>query len=170
MTKLHTIQLKFLKRILHAPTSTTNSFIYLELGIPPIEYNIHMAQLNFLHHILTLDKLDPVLQDYHQQKIFPFKKNWYNEVSDLRKKYDITENDDDIANMCKERWKSIVRKHVFDFALDRLIKENSLKSKTSHHPAPEKLQLRDYFAYLPPADARLLFALRCGTFDLKSFR
>ena len=102
VTKLQTIQLKFLKRILHAPASTTNSFIYLELGITPIEYNIHMAQLNFLHHILTLDKLDPVLQDYHQQNIFPFEKNWYNEVSDLRKKYDIIENDDDIANMSKK--------------------------------------------------------------------
>ena len=50
MKKLTIMQLKFLKRILHAPSSATNCFVYLELGILPIEHNIHISQLNFLHH------------------------------------------------------------------------------------------------------------------------
>ena len=144
--------------------------MFLELGIAPIKYNIHVAQLNYLHHILTLENCDPVLQSYHQQKMFPFENNWFNEVSDLRNKYGLTESDVNISQMSKEKWKSIVLKNVFEYALDSLIQENSLKSKTSHHPPPKKLCLQNYFLYLRPADARLFFSIRCGTLDLKMLR
>ena len=53
INKLRSIQLKFLKRIVHAPSSTANCITFLELGILPIEHNIHKSQLQFLHHILT---------------------------------------------------------------------------------------------------------------------
>ena len=170
MAKLHTVQLKFLKRVLHAPSSATNSFVFLELGIVPINFNIHMAQLNYLHHILSLESWDPVLQSYQQQKMFPFENNWFNEVSDLRSRYGLTESEADISEMSKERWKSIVTRKVLQYAFDCLVEENLQKSKTSHHPAPMKLGIRDYFLYLSPADARLLFSIRCGTLDLKMLR
>ena len=170
VSKLRTIQLKFLKRILHAPASTTNCFVYLELGIIPIEYNIHISQLTFLHHILTLDASDPVLLSYHQQKLYPFEKNWFNEVSQLREEYGVAEDDDSIKKLSKDKWKTIVKTHVYSRALADLNHENSLKSKTSHHPERSSLQLQDYFLYLRPSDARLYFSLRCGTFDLKTLR
>ena len=55
-------------------------------------------------------------------------------------------------------------------ALADLNLENSLKSKTSHHPERSSLQLQDYFLYLRPSDARLYFSVRCGTYDLKTLR
>ena len=76
--------------MLHTPSSTTNCFAYLELGIVPLEYNIHMAQLNYLYHILTLDVQDPVQLMYNQQKLFEYEKNWFNEVCRLRIKYGIS--------------------------------------------------------------------------------
>ena len=170
MSKLRTVQLKFLKRILHTPSSTTNCFTFLELGILPIEYNIHMAQLNFLYHILSLDAEDPVYLCYHQQKLFEFEKNWYNEVVGLRARYELLETDDEIAKLSREEWKAVVRRQVFCHALEYLNRENSLKSRTSHHPARERLQTQDYFFYLQPADARLVFSIRCGTLDLKTLR
>ena len=51
INKLQTVQLKFLKRILHAPASTTNCFTFMELGILPIEFNINISQLNYLYTI-----------------------------------------------------------------------------------------------------------------------
>ena len=170
LLKLSTVQHKFLKRILHAPSSTTNCFTLLELGILPIKYNIQMSQLNFLHHILTLDAEDPVYLSYNQQKLFEFEKNWYNEVMQLRSKYGLTQTDDEIGKMSEEKWKAVVRKQVFKEALDYLNHENSLKSRTSHHPARTDMRTQDYFLYLYPADARLLFSIRCGTLDLKTLR
>ena len=168
--KLTTVQLKFLKRILHAPSSATNCFVYLELGILPIEYNIHISQLNFLHHILNLEETDPVFLDYCQQKLFEYEKNWFNEVVALRDKYDISESDDQIREMSREKWKAAVKRYIFRYALEKLNEENSHKSKTSHHPVYEKLETQEYFSYLSPADARLYFAMRCGTVHLKSVR
>ena len=60
MSKLRTVQLKFLKRIVHAPQSTSNCFTFLEMGILPIDFTIHINQLTFLQHILKLDDDDPV--------------------------------------------------------------------------------------------------------------
>ena len=44
--------------------STCNAFIYLELGVLPIEYEIHKRQLMFLYRILNLDDDDPVYRMY----------------------------------------------------------------------------------------------------------
>ena len=55
MEKLSATQMKFLKRILHAVSSTSNIVVLMELGVAPIEQEIHIRQLVFLHHILTRD-------------------------------------------------------------------------------------------------------------------
>ena len=57
---LQVIQLKYLKRMLQAPSSTSNCLTFIETGTIPIENEIHARQLNFLHHILTLQDDDPV--------------------------------------------------------------------------------------------------------------
>ena len=44
----------------------------------PIENEIHVKQLTFLHHVLSLDDNDPVRKTYHQQTKFPFEPNWAN--------------------------------------------------------------------------------------------
>ena len=76
--RLEILQLNYLKRILQAPASTPNVSVFLELGILPIEAEIHKKQLTFLHHILTLSPDDPVLIAYHEQMSFPFEPNWAN--------------------------------------------------------------------------------------------
>ena len=45
ITKLKTSQLICLKRIMRTSSSTPNAFIFLELGVLPIEYEIHTKQL-----------------------------------------------------------------------------------------------------------------------------
>ena len=48
---LQTIQTKYLKRIFHAPSSTSNTLTFLETGTLPIKCEIHIRQLVFQHHI-----------------------------------------------------------------------------------------------------------------------
>ena len=170
LNQLRTVQLKYLKRMLHTPSSTSNCFTFLELGILPIEYNIHINQLQFLHHILSLPEYDPVKISYNQQKLFTFERNWYNEVMQIRMRYGIIEDDDDIAVYSKEKWKVMVTSKVNGVALENLNEENSTKSRTSHHPARCVLKHQSYFEYLRPSDSRLLFAIRSGTLDIKTFR
>ena len=49
ITSLRTLQLKFLKRIVGASTSTANAFVFLELGVLPIEFEIEIRQVMYLH-------------------------------------------------------------------------------------------------------------------------
>ena len=52
--RLQVVQLKYLKRTIKASPSCPNAGTFLEFGILPIAYEIHVRQLNFLHHILNL--------------------------------------------------------------------------------------------------------------------
>ena len=170
LSKLRVVQLKYLKRMLHTPTSTANCIVYLELGILPIEYNIHINQLQFLYHILSLETDDPVRENYEQQKLYLFEQNWFNEVNALRGKYVIKHTDEEITSFSKEKWKSVVHSSVIAFALKQLNDENSCKSKTSHLPPYSALVPQSYLEFLRPADARLFFAIRSGTLDIKTTR
>ena len=102
--------------------------------------------------------------------MFLFENNWYNEVASLRCKYGIEYTDEEIIGLSKEKWKSLVHSSVIDFALSQLNAENSSKSKTSHLPVYETLMPQSYLEFLRPADARLFFAIRSGTLDIKTMR
>ena len=121
-----------------------------------------MNQLNYLHQILTLDVQDPVQLMCSQQILFEFERNWFNEVCGLRVKYGITETDEEIKDLYKRKWMCIVKNKVYTRALEDLNRENSMKSKTSHHPNRKNLRIQDYFMYLKP--------VRSGTLDLKTLR
>ena len=109
---LETVQLKYLKRMLHAPPSTSNALTYLETGSLPIKYEIHVRQFTFLHHILTLEESDPVRKTYDQQLKYPFEPNWGNTVNELRTMYGISQTNEDISQLSKEMWKRIVKERV----------------------------------------------------------
>ena len=79
-------------------------------------------------------------------------------------------SNEQIKGMTRDKWKVIVKEHVYKYALVKLNVENSQKSRTSHFPEWNKLETQEYFSYLSPADARLYFAIRCGIFDLKTLR
>ena len=57
--KLEVTQLRYLKRVMKAPLSTPNAFVFLEFGALPVKRILHIRQLSFLHHIVCLDSDDP---------------------------------------------------------------------------------------------------------------
>ena len=97
---LEVVQVNYLKRMLQTPRSTSNAITFLETGTLPIENEINIKQLTFLHHVLSLTKTDPVRITYHHQTKFPFERNWANNVEEgLRAKYDIRKKDEEIVEM-----------------------------------------------------------------------
>ena len=54
--RLRVLQLKFLKRAIRAKQATSSSFVYLEMGVLPISYEIHKSKLPFLHPWPTIFK------------------------------------------------------------------------------------------------------------------
>ena len=166
---LQTIQLKYIKRAFHAPSSTSNTLTYLETGILPIKNEIHIKQLTFLHHILTLPDNDPVKFTYQQQLLYSYP-NWANEVGELRRQYNLTETDAEIEVKSKDAWKRSVKKKVEMAALECLNKEGEGKRIASNLCPYMKYVRQEYVDRLPPKLARKIFHIRTGTIDLRGVR
>ena len=102
MLVLSTMQMKFLKKTMMVKQAVSNSFVCLELGVLPVEYEIHKRQLSFLHHIIHLEDDDPVKRMWKNQKQLPEHNNWWNGVEKLMVKYSIQLSEEDIKKMSKE--------------------------------------------------------------------
>ena len=96
--QLQVAQLKFLKKILNLASSTPNSFLFLELGVLPIESEIHKRQLIYLHRILLLPDDDPVHQMYTNLVELAEKgeRNWWSQVKPLLTKYHLPQNMEEV--------------------------------------------------------------------------
>ena len=169
LMSLQRVQIKFIKRMFHAPSSSSTPLTYLETGILPIEFEINIKQLCFLHHILTLPSDDPVHHTYMQQLMYQAP-NWGNEIKHLRKKYDLQETDEEVASLSKEEWKRLVKRKVRAKALDKLNDEAEGQKNSSNLPRYENLQRQEYISTLTPKKARKIFHIRTNTIDLKAVR
>jgi hypothetical protein len=165
--KLITIQLKYLKRMLHAPNSTPNVNVFLELGVLPITYEIHRRKLVFLHHVLTLKEDDPVRLVYYEQLKLPGELNWANELQVLREIYGVGLCDDEIMALSYERWKLDVKNLVRDKAFDELKTEAALGSKSKHLNHAQFVR-QNYITTLHPAEVRTIFRARTRTVSCKA--
>ena len=164
---IKTSQLQFLKRILRAPSSACNSITFLELGVLPAQYEIHIMKLTFLHHILTLEEDDPVKVVYMEQLKTPEEKNWAQEVLKLRTMYEIKESDLEIVELSKDEWKAIVSNGVKEQAIISLNEEKNCLSKSSSFPDAEYLQPSKYLFHFTVSRACLLFRVRCRIINIK---
>ena len=166
---LQIIQLKYIKRIFHAPSSTSNCMTFLETGLLPIQNELHIRQLNFLHHILTMENDDIVKINYCEQKKYPAA-NWANEVRALRAKYNIEDTDDEIAEKTKENWKANVKAKVRSYMFEKLVNEAAGQNQPLDASSYLSLQKQSYITDLPPSKARIVFHLRTNTIDLRTVR
>ena len=164
INKLKVLQMKFLKRILHAPRSTSINAVLIELGIKPIVSELHERQLNYLHKIVRSSEQDPVRLVYEQQKRFEFEKNWYWEVKKLLVMYNLEEDEEKIRKIGKLAWKNLVTKQVGLKILEEFNKQETRYPEQSH------LGTKDYFKKMSPRKARILFAMRARTMDIRGVR
>ena len=63
---------------------------------------------------------------------YPAENNWANNVLDLRRKYNLLQNDDNIANMTWPVWKKMVKNMVKRFAFMTLFEKSIVNKKTQH--------------------------------------
>ena len=110
---MRVLQMRLLKKMVGAPTSTTNSFLLLELGVLPIDAEIHKRQLMYLHRILALPDDDPVHQMFVNMMALDGQgeANWWSGVKLLITKYNLPSLEE-IKCMKKEAYKRLVNESV----------------------------------------------------------
>ena len=169
ITRLQTLQLKYLKWMLHTPRGTCNTFVYLELGILPTKSLINIRKMVFLHHILNLDDNDPVKITHQQQQMYSFELNWANEMKNLLETHNLSTDETIIQQLPRKTWKKMVKEAVTRVSLLSLNAECSEKTKTNGRVYTQ-LQLQPYFHHLPASKARKYFQLRGNIYNFKCNR
>ena len=164
--ELRTLQLRYLKKMMGVRSATANAFVYLELGVLPIEYEIHKRQISFLHHIINLSEDDPVKKVWRNQTLLPEHKNWWSDVKNLMKKYSILFSEEEIKAMSKDAFKQKVKEAVKIFAFQSLKEECQSKTRTES-VRYEKFCIQDYINTMNPNIAKIIFKCRSKTLSIK---
>ena len=107
---------------------------------------------------------------YYEQLKYPFEPNWGNQIIQIKLKYDISETDEEIAQISKERWKNFVKSRVKSYVFKELIDQALLQKHSRNITLPSKLGRQEYMTKLPSVNARKIFHIRTGTVDLKGHR
>ena len=160
LVSLQTAQLKCLKRIMRTAPSTPNCFLYLELGVLPIQYEIHKRKLRFLHHILSLPDSDPVQRMYNELKKYPLARNWASEIKELLSEYNLPSDESEILDVSMDSWKEKIKRAVNEAALNALVSEANSKKKLAQLCLPKTLEAQKYLSSYNSDVATVIFKLR----------
>ena len=166
ISALTIIQLRYLKKMMGVRQATSNSFIYLELGILPIKHQIHKRQLSFLYHIINLREDDPVKMVWRNQTELPEHNNWWCGVKKLIEKYSIRYEEGEIKEMSKDTFKKKVKIAIYNQAFKDLKEECESKSKTKNITY-EKFETQEYIKTMSPCVAKTIFKCRAKTLKIK---
>ena len=167
--KLRTLQLKFLKRIVGVSVSTSNSFLFLELGVLPIEYEIDRRKLMYLHRILQLDNTDPVYKVFVNMQAFQKagEENWWSGVAKALADYNLPTDLEAIRSMSKDGFRKLVNESITEIAFNCLLSECKAQKKTSNLEYTS-LKLQEYLTVMYPNQSRTILKCRSKTVDLKT--
>ena len=166
MSNLQDAQLKFLRRVMEVPKSTPIAALFLELGILPIQYEIEKRQLVFLKRILDRENDDPIKMSYHEMLKYQAERNWANNVHELRGKYNLPLNDENVCNLTYATWKKMVHDRVKYVAFASLTEMCSANKKTCLL-SYDKLIKAPYLTSFKPEIARMVLRARVGVYHIK---
>ena len=166
---LQSLQLRLLRKLVNAPSSISSSFLFLELGVLPIRYEIHRRQIAFLHHIINLDSDDPVHILYQQMKRLPGEHNWLNDVLLSAAKYSIEIDEEKLKSMSKDTFKKLVKTAIQKYAFEQLKGQCSSQSKTKLLNYDE-FKCQPYLLLLYPTQAKTILKCRAKCLRIKSHR
>ena len=166
---LTTMQLKFLKRIVGVCSSTSNSFLFLELGVLPIEHEIGKRQIMYLHRILQLNSNDPVNIMFWNLKLLheAGENNWWSEIVVKMEKYKLVCDLNEIRSVSKAVFANRVKKAIHETAFVEL-KESCQSLKKTCDLQYHSFGTQEYMLKLFPDQAKTVFKWRSKTLDLKT--
>ena len=104
------------------------------------------------------------------QKNFPSNGDWFSDILKILNDFEIDISEEDLRNMSKNRFKSIVRQKT-EIAGVKYLKTLQKKCEKGARIVYDCLELQDYlnpFSNLKLEDQRFLFSLRCQMNILKS--
>ena len=168
LEKLEKIDEKCLRKILNAPFATPKVMLYLELGVIPIRYIIKSRRLNYLYYILHEDEQSLINQFLHIQLKEPTTKDWGSQVKKDINELDLGVDIEDIKQMPKASFKTLVKTKIKEHALKYLEYKKKSKTKKVIHI---ELKMQEYLEpnsdEISLTEKQFLFKCRSRMLDVK---
>ena len=161
--------INLLRKIMNAHSKTASEALFLELGKYPLRFVLSKRRLMYLWHVLQRDNKELIRKIYDSQKLETNKGDWCEIIQIEKSKYNITQNDVEISQMSKEKYKTMIEKKINSEAfkyLNELAKSHSKSRLISN----DKFEKKPYFSdrRFSKEDVQILFALRTRTTNCKS--
>ena len=93
-------------------------------------------------------------------------KNWANNTLDLRRKYNLPLKDENVSNMFKPVWKSIVKRQIQYYVFNCLL-ESCQRNRKTALLRYNKFKSVNYLTKLDPEIARVFIKARLRMFEVK---
>ena len=118
----------------------------------------------YLHHILNRPESEIIRRVYEVQKNIPTKNDWFGIVQENMRDLEIKLSDEEISEMSKQKFKTIVTTAVEKAAINFLNRKASTHSK-SENLIKTRLKREEYFEdkRFTKSETELLFAFRTRT-------
>ena len=96
-------------------------------------------------------------------------RNWWTNVSNIMKQYNIPTNLETLKGLSKNQFKKMVSKSVTNVVLGQLVQDYHALKKCQNI-SYSSLEMQGYLKELYPSQARTLFMVRSSTLDIKTHR
>ena len=166
---LEKLDMQLLRKIVNAHSKTACEALFFELGKLPLRFTLSKRRLMYLWQILHRDTDELTWKVYQAQKLKTSRGDWYQIIQTERENLHITLSDEEIEKMSREKYKSIVEKHIQSEGLKYLCGLAAPHSK-SDLIVSDKLEKKPYFSdrRFSKEDVQILFSLRTKMTNCKT--
>jgi hypothetical protein len=158
---LKNIDLMLIRKLIKGHAKAPKEAFFMETGLLPIQFVCMKRIMMYLHHILSKPKSELIRKVYEVQQQITTKNDWYSLVQDNKTELMINKSDEEISQISKDRFRSIVNKAVDKKAINYL-NMIALGHSKSEDLVKDKLVREGYFEdqRFSKSEIELLFALR----------
>ena len=173
LTSSHIDQLEqcdrfFMRKIFNCVSTTPTEAFYLETHTLPLRFVIIARRLMYYWNIVQKPATELVHQVFQTQKLCRVKNDWCVQVEDDLRYCGINLSENEIRLMSKNKFKSILSRHIYEVAREYLL---SLKNKhTKSEGLDARGNIQDYLisSDLTTEEKQFLFHLRTRSYDCKA--
>ena len=165
-----------LSKILECEANTNNVFIYLELGVKPLRFEVIKRKTLFLQYILQQEKESMIYKVFEATLNDPIKNNFVTTCMKHLKELNISLSFEEIRNLSKWKFKKIVKEKIEELAFSYLIGlKNSpgregKRSKIANIQY-ERLELQQYLSENKNTKiSKLIAQARAKTLEIKTHK
>ena len=159
--KLEDIDLMYLRQMFSVPRSVPKESLYITCGRAPLRFVIQRRRLLYLWHLLHRDTNEIIYKYYLAQKLQNNANDWLYITYQIKKDLDILLDDEDIASMSKQKYKTYIDYKIFLRVRKYLENMRVTHSKCKNIPAlTGKPETYIFSQQLQPDEIKVLYKLK----------